>query len=184
VTKPPGHPLLKKKKKKKRWPNHPQGQTLKNIFEGLTLGGGQTTPLGHGGSLATPRLASLRVAKPTPWPKGWPATPYGVVRPPLYFIIIIFFNSATPLSHGGGSPKGWPATLYWVFQPPLYIYIFYIIDFIFKLNKKINILMGQKWCISSKVTTVNKIGQRGFYCSFRYTQVVNCQKKKKKNLKI
>jgi hypothetical protein len=25
------------------------------------------------------------VAEPPPWPKGQPATPYGVVRPPLFF---------------------------------------------------------------------------------------------------
>jgi hypothetical protein len=62
----------KKKKKKKR--------------------GGRTTPmgvaghpLGHGGGSATPRSAGLGVAEPPPWPQGQPATPYGVVRPPLFF---------------------------------------------------------------------------------------------------
>jgi hypothetical protein len=54
--------------------------------------GGRTTPmgvaghpLGHGGGSATPRSAGLGVAEPPPWPKGQPATPYGVVRPPLFF---------------------------------------------------------------------------------------------------
>jgi hypothetical protein len=43
----------------------------------ILIGGGSASPLGHGGGRATP------------WPKGWPATPYGVVRPPLIFFLII-----------------------------------------------------------------------------------------------
>jgi hypothetical protein len=100
---------IKKKKKKKR--------------------GGRTTPmgvaghpLGHGGGSATPRSAGLGVAEPPPWPKGQPATPYGVVRPPLFFFL--FFHrlkgggSATPLGHGGGSATPRLADL-GVAEPPL-----------------------------------------------------------------
>jgi hypothetical protein len=77
-----GHPFKSMKKKKKEgWPNHP-------------IGGGWH-PLGHGGGSATPRPAGLGVAEPPPWPKGWPATPMRVVRPPLFFsfffLILIYF---------------------------------------------------------------------------------------------
>jgi hypothetical protein len=34
-----------------------------------------------------------RPIRPPPWPKGRPATPYGVVRPPLFFFFFFFhFN--------------------------------------------------------------------------------------------
>jgi hypothetical protein len=53
-------------------------------------------PLGHGGGSANPRPAGLGVAKPPPWPKGWPATPYGGgSATPLFFffffLILIYF---------------------------------------------------------------------------------------------
>jgi hypothetical protein len=37
-----------------------------------------------------PRPAGLGVAEPPPWPKGWPATPLRVDRPPLFFFFLFF----------------------------------------------------------------------------------------------
>jgi hypothetical protein len=51
----------------------------------------ETTPLGHWGGSATTRLAGLVVAEPPPWPRGWPATPLWVDRPPLFFFFFFFF---------------------------------------------------------------------------------------------
>jgi hypothetical protein len=57
--------IKKKKEKKEGWPNHPHG--------------GGWPPLGaHGGGSATPMA------------QGVPATPYGVVRPPLFFFFFFF----------------------------------------------------------------------------------------------
>jgi hypothetical protein len=53
----------------------------------------------HRGWLAA--LWAMGVVRPPPdrpiwgwpnhWPKGWPATPMGVVRPPLFFFLFFFF---------------------------------------------------------------------------------------------
>jgi hypothetical protein len=73
----PSHPFKSmKKKKKKKGPPHR----------------GWLAPLGPWGWFGHPQTgrsgggsAGLGVAEPPPWPKGWPATPMGVVRPPLFF---------------------------------------------------------------------------------------------------
>jgi hypothetical protein len=62
-------------------------------------------PLGHGGGSATPRSAGLGVAEPPPWPQGQPATPYGVVRPPLFFFFF-FIDLKGWLGHPL-RPWGW-----------------------------------------------------------------------------
>jgi hypothetical protein len=57
-------------------------------------------------------------------------------------------------------PKGWPAIpngVVWR-TTPIFFFSFLIIDLIFKIKlKNIKILMGQKWCVSNKITEVNKI---------------------------
>jgi hypothetical protein len=55
------------------------------------------------------------VAEPPPWPKGRPATPYGVVRPPLYFFFFFIDLTGWPDRPIWGWPnhphglRGWPS---------------------------------------------------------------------------
>jgi hypothetical protein len=51
------------------WPGHPQGQTNFLFFLDLAIGGGRTTPKGHGVASATPNRRS-GVAEATP-PPNW-----------------------------------------------------------------------------------------------------------------
>jgi hypothetical protein len=44
-----------------------------------------------GGGWATPRRPGLGVAEPPPGQTGWPAMPYGVVRPPQLFLLLFSF---------------------------------------------------------------------------------------------
>jgi hypothetical protein len=68
------------------WISHPSSFTLFFFFNRVA----ETTPLGHWGGSATTRPASLVVAEPPPWPRGWLATPLWVDRPPLFFFFFIF----------------------------------------------------------------------------------------------
>jgi hypothetical protein len=70
-------------------------------------------------------LAGLGVAEPPPWPKGWPTTPYGVVRLPLSFFF--FFFSFFLKKKKQGVADGWfghPCYLLFFLKINIYIYIY------------------------------------------------------------
>jgi hypothetical protein len=101
----PSHPL-----RPWGWFGHPQiGRS----------GGGRTTPMAQGvashplwGGSATPLffffffIELTGWPRPPTWPKGWPATPYGMVRPPLYFYFYFFIELTGWPSHPL-RPWGW-----------------------------------------------------------------------------
>jgi hypothetical protein len=72
----------------------------------------------------------LAMAEPPPWPKG--VAGMGWFSHPCYLILLLLL-------------------LFFFF------FFFLIIDLIFKIKLKINILMCKKRCVSKMVTKVNKI---------------------------
>jgi hypothetical protein len=78
----PNHPL--------GWFGRPLGQSLKILFLGVWPKGRPNHPLGHWGWFGRPQTGWPGGGQTTPSQTGWPATTYGVVRPPQH--IYIFLN--------------------------------------------------------------------------------------------
>jgi hypothetical protein len=70
---------IKKRKRKKRGVAEPPH-------------GGGWPPLGPWGWFGHPQTGRSGGGRTTPMAQGVPATPYGVVRPPLFFFFFFFFS--------------------------------------------------------------------------------------------
>jgi hypothetical protein len=88
-----------------------------------------------------------------PPPLGWFSYPF------LFSSFFFFFKKKKKKKMEPPPwPKGWPAIpVIFFFFFFFFLLFFLIIDLIFKIKLKINILMCQKQCVSKKVTKVNKI---------------------------
>jgi hypothetical protein len=171
-----GHPL-----RPWGWPNHPHGPRgashplwggsatplffLFLFFLFIDLKGWLSHPLRPWGWFGHPQIGRYGGGRTTPMAQGVPATPYGVVRPPLFFFLFfLFIDLKGWLGHplrpwgwfghpqigrsGGGRTtpmaQGVPATPMGVVRPPLFFFFFFLIliYFIFKIKfLKNNILL-------------------------------------------